>query len=169
MMIAADYGRATLLCTVPIAAAFQALRIEHLYVIALAVGILNMLFTIAGRSMLPSLIGRDELVEANGKLEVGRSASQVAGPGMAGVLIRAFSAPVALILDAVTFIISAVAVQTIRTPEPEAESSLREGDFIKEAHQGLRLIARSGILLPIALAAACLSIFNAMFEAAWLL
>ena len=53
VMIAADYGRATLFCTVPIAAAFQALRIKHLYVIALAVGILNVLFTIAGRSMLP--------------------------------------------------------------------------------------------------------------------
>ena len=169
VMIAADYGRAALICTVPVAAVFQLLHIWHLYVMALAIGILNMLFSVASRSMLPSLIGRDELVEGNSKLEIGRSASLVSGPGIAGVLIRAFSAPIALIVDAVTFVVSAVAIQTIRAPEPETKPSTEGSNFIREARAGLRLIARSDVLLPIAVVIAGLSVFNAMFEAVWLL
>ena len=84
-MIAADYGRAVLLLAVPVAAAFNALRIEYLYAIALALGMLTLLFGVASRSMLPSLVARDELVEANGKLAIGRSASEVTGPGVGGV------------------------------------------------------------------------------------
>ena len=133
VMIIADYGRAILICTVPIAAVFQSLNIWHLYVVALSVGILNMLFSVASRSMLPSLIGRDDLVEANSKLEVGRSASLVSGPGIAGVLIRAFSAPIALIVDAMTFVVSAIAIQTIRAPEPKPSLSDEGGSFIREA------------------------------------
>ena len=169
VMITADYGRTILICTIPVAAVFQSLHIWHLYVVALSVGILNMLFSVASRSMLPSLIGRDDLVEANSKLEIGRSGSQVVGPGIAGILIRAFSAPIALIVDAVTFVVSAVAVQTIRTPEPEPVSSPEESRFIGEAVAGLQLIARSQVLLPIAAVVAGLSIFNAMFESVWLL
>lgn len=95
------------------------LDIWRLYLIALAMGILNMLFTVASRSTLPTLIGRDELVEVNSKLEVGRSAAQVIGLGIAGILIRAFSAPIALIEDAATFVVSALAVQIVGTdPDP---------------------------------------------------
>ena len=85
IMIATDYGRAILLLAVPVGAVFDILRIEHLYAIALTMGVLNMLFNIANRSMLPSLVARDELVEANSKLAVGRSASEVAGPGIGGI------------------------------------------------------------------------------------
>ena len=169
VMIIADYGRAFLICTVPIAAVFHLLHIWHLYVVALSVGILNMIFSVASRSMLPTLIGRDELVEANSKLEIGRSAALVSGPGIAGVLIRAFSAPIALIVDMVTFVVSAVAIQTIRAPEPKPSPSKEGGSFIREAQAGLRLIARSDVLLPVAVVIAGLSIFNAMFEAVWLL
>lgn len=169
VMIVADYGRAILICTVPVAAIFQLLNIWRLYFVAFAMGTFNMLFTVANRSMLPTLVGRDELVEANGKLEVGRSSAQVVGPGIAGVLIRAFNAPIALIVDAVTFVVSAVAIQTIRAPEPKPSPSNEGGSFIREAQAGLKLIAQSDILLPIAVVVAGLSIFNAMFEAVWLL
>ena len=169
VMIVADYGRAILICTVPVAAVFQLLNIWHLYFIAFAMGTFNMLFTVANRSMLPTLVGRDELVEANGKLEVGRSSAQVVGPGIAGILIRAFSAPIALVVDAVTFVGSAVAIQTIRTPEPEGASSTEDSRFIVEVVAGLQLITRSEVLLPIAGVVVALSIFNAMFESVWLL
>ena len=149
VMIVADYGRAILIWTVPVAAVFQLLNIWRLYFVAFAMGAFNMLFTVANRSMLPTLVGRAELVEANGKLEVGRSSAQVVGPGIAGILIRAFRAPIALVVDAVTFVVSAVAVQTIRTTEPESAPSMGESRFIREAMVGLKLIARSQVLLPI--------------------
>ena len=168
VMIAADYGRAALLLAVPVSVAFDLLRIEYLYAIALAIGMLSLLFSIASRAMLPSLVAREELVEANSKLAVGRSASEVTGPGVAGVLVQLFTAPVALIVDALTFVVSAVAVQSIRAPEPEPISS--EGqDFLKEALRGLALIQRSRVLLPLAGVVGGVAIFNAMFEAAWLL
>ena len=168
IMIASDYGRAALLLLVPVSVAFDVLRIEYLYVIALAVGMLSLLFSIASRSMLPSLVTREELLEANSKLAVGRSASEVTGPGVAGVLVQLFTAPVALIVDALTFVASAIAVQSIRAPEPEPVSS-RGQDFVQEALRGLALIRRSSMLLPLAGVLAGVAIFNAMFEAAWLL
>ena len=73
VMIAADYGRAFLICTVPIAAVFHLLNIWHLYFVAFAMGAFSRLFTVANRPHAPDTVGRDELVEANGKLEVGRS------------------------------------------------------------------------------------------------
>jgi len=169
IMIATDYGRALLLLAVPIAAAFHVLRIEYLYAIALGVGILRMFFSVANRSMLPSLVARDQLVEANSKLAIGRSASGVAGPGVAGVLVQLLSAPAALIVDAVSFVVSALAIRSIQAPEPEPEASPRGGDFVAEARQGLGLIWRSRVLLAIAGVVGGIAIFNAMFEAVWLL
>ena len=168
IMIATDYGRAVLLLAVPVSVAFDVLRIEYLYVIALAVGMLSLLFGIASRSMLPSLVTQEELVEANSKLAVGRSASEVTGPGVAGVLVQLFTAPVALIVDALTFVASAIAVQSIRTPEPEPMPSTGQG-LLQEALRGLAFIRRSRVLMPLAGAIAGVAIFNAMFEAAWLL
>ncbi len=78
-------------------------------------------------------------------------------------------APVALIVDAVTFVMSAVAIRTIRTPEPGSVPSTEESQFIGDAMEGLKLIVRSEVLLPIAGVVVGLSVFNAMFESVWLL
>ena len=169
IMIAADYGRAILLLVVPIGATLSVLRIEHLYVIALAVGLLNMLFDIANRSMLPSLVARNELVEANSKLAIGNSASEVVGPGIGGILVQLLTAPLALLVDALSFVASALAVQAIRAKEPEPEDSSSGREVVREALQGLALIWRSRVLLPIACVVSAIAIFNAMFEAVWLL
>lgn len=169
IMIATDYGRAIMLLAVPVGAVLDILRIEYLYAIALAMGLLNMLFNIANRSMLPSLVAQDELVEANSKLAVGSSASEVAGPGVGGILVQLLTAPIALLVDALTFVASALAVQAIRAPEPEPEDSSSGRDFVREALQGLALIWRSRVLLPIAGVVGAIAIFNAMFEAVWLL
>ena len=169
IMIATDYGRSILLLAIPAGAVLDILRIEHLYTIALAMGLLNMLFNIANRSMLPSLVTRDELVEANSKLAVGSSAAEVAGPGAGGILVQLLTAPVALVIDALTFVASAIAIQSIRAPEPELEYSSSGQHFIREALQGLALIWRSRVLLPIAGVVGGIAIFNAMFEAVWLL
>ena len=169
IMIATDYGRAILILAVPVGAVSNILRIEYLYAIALAMGLLNMLFNIANRSMLPSLVARNELVEANSKLTVGNSASEVAGPGIGGILVQLLTAPFALLVDALSFVASALAVQSIRAPEPEPEDSSSGRDVVREALQGLALIWRSRVLLPIAGVIGAFAIFNAMFEVVWLL
>ena len=169
IMVAADYGRAILLLAVPVGAVLDILSIYFLYAIALAMGLLNMLFNIANRSMLPSLVARHELVEANSKLAVGNSASEVAGPGVGGILVQLLTAPIALIADALTFVASALAVQSIRAPEPQPEDSPSRHAFVREALQGLAMIRSSSVLLPVAGVIGGIAIFNAMFEAVWLL
>ena len=169
VMVTSALVRAVLILAIPVAAALQVLRIEHLYVVAFGVGVLNLFYSVANRSLLPSLVDRDELVEANSKLEVGLSASLVAGPGTAGALTRLFTAPAALIADAVTSVVSALAIWTIRAPEPQPETSQRRGNLIDEARQGLSLIGGNSVLLAIAGVAGGLAIFNAMFEIGWFL
>ena len=169
VMVASALGRAVLVLAIPVAAALEILRIEYLYAVALGVGVLDLFYSVANRSLLPSLLARDDLVEANSKLEVGLSASLVAGPGTAGALTRLFTAPAALVADAVTSAVSALAIWTIRAPERRLETSPRRGDLVNEARQGLGLVGRNSVLLAMAGVAGGLAIFNAMFEVGWFL
>ena len=169
VMIATDYGRALLMLTVPIAAALHLLRIEHLYAFAIGAGVMGLFFGVASRSMLPSLVSRDQLVEANSKLAIGGSAADVAGPGIAGVLIQTVTAPIALIVDSITFVVSALAIGLIRAREPEPPRDQSGGGFFAEAGQGIALIWRNRVLLAIAGAIGGIAVFNAMLESVWLL
>lgn len=118
ILVTSDLARAALLLVVPIAVGLHLLQIEVLYMLALCFGVLNLLFAVGHMSLLPWLVGREDLVEANAKLALSSSDSQVVGPGVAGALIGLLSAPVALVVDAVTFIVSALAIQSIRAEEP---------------------------------------------------
>lgn len=169
IMIATDYGRALLLLAIPVLAFLDELRIEYLYAIALGLGMLTLVFGVASRSMLPSLVTREQLVEANSKLAIGRSASEVVAPGVGGILVQLFTAPIALVIDAVSFVVSALAIQSMRTPEPEVEESDDDDAFLREALRGLEFVGRDRVLLAIAGVVGGIAVFNAMFEAVWLL
>src|SRR6478672_5389341 len=97
IMIVGDLGRAAALLSIPIAAYFGALTIWQLYLVGFINGCLTVFFDVAYQSYLPSIVDRDQLVEGNSKLEITRSASQIAGPGMAGVLIGILQAPFAIV------------------------------------------------------------------------
>ena len=142
---------------------------EYLYAIALGLGMLTLVFGVASRSMLPSLVARDELVEANSKLAIGRSAGEVVAPGVGGILVQLFTAPIALVVDAVTFVVSALAIQSMRAPEPEPDPSEGGDAFLREAVRGLDFVARNRVLLAIAGVVGGIAVFNSMFEAVWLL
>lgn len=118
IMIAGDLGRAIALATIPLAFAFDALTIWQLYVVGFATGVLAVFFDVSNQSYLPSIVERDQLVEGNSKLQVSQSAAQIAGPGIAGWLIGAVTAPFAILIDAVSFVVSAIFVFLIRRPEP---------------------------------------------------
>jgi MFS family permease len=88
IMIVSDLGRVAALASVPIAAYLHVLTMNQLYAVALVVGVFTVFFDVSYQSYLPALIDRAELVEGNSKLEVTRSSAQVAGPGIAGILIQ---------------------------------------------------------------------------------
>jgi MFS family permease len=121
IMIVADLGRAAAIATIPLAFALNALTIWQLYVVGGIVGCFTVFFDVAYQSYLPSIVDRDQLVEGNGKLEITRSASQILGPGMAGILIGVLEAPFAMVLDALSYLWSASFVAWIRRPEPPVE------------------------------------------------
>jgi MFS family permease len=169
ILIVADLGRAVLLFVIPLTAMLGVLRIEHLYVVAFLVGTLGLFFDVAYRSFLPSLVGREQLVEGNSKLELSESVSEIAGPGLAGGLVQLITAPLAIAVDAFSFLISALALGLIRTPEPEPQSSNQQQNIWREVGDGLRLVSGNRLLRPIAGCIGTLNLFNSILEAVFVL
>ena len=169
IMVAVDWGRAFLLLVVPLAAALDALRIELLYCVAFGIGLLSLFFDVAYRSILPTLIDRTQLIEGNSKLEIGRSAADIAGPGVAGVLVHLVTAPLALLANSATFVISALLLQSIRTTEPVPKSGKHVESIWRDAGKGLSVVATNPVLRALAISAAVIGLFNALQEAVGLL
>ena len=108
ILIATDIGQAALLIVVSMAAVLHVLRMEELYVLALGIAAFSLFFDVADQSLLPTLVGRDQLVEGNSKLEMSRSAVAIVGPALAGVLIQLVTGPLAILFDAASFLVSAL-------------------------------------------------------------
>jgi MFS family permease len=118
ILIAGDLGRAVAIASIPVAFALNGLTIWQLYAVGFVNGCLTVFFDVAYQSYLPSIVDRDQLVEGNSKLEITRSASQILGPGMAGLLIGILRAPFAMTIDAASYVWSAAFVFLIHRPEP---------------------------------------------------
>jgi MFS family permease len=168
ILIVADLGRAALLVTVPIAAAFGWLRIEHLYLVGFLTGVLNVFFGVAYQAFLPSLIQRRDLVEGNTKLEISSSLAQGGGPGLAGVLVQRFGAPMTLGLDAASFLVSALSVLLIKPPHTAPATVVRRPIWL-EIGEGLRLLLRNPVLRAIVLNAATFNLAANMVSALYVL
>lgn len=117
LLIGADIGRALLLGAVSLAATLGLLHLGLLYAAAFLIGLLSLSFDVAYQSFLPSVIARDRLVEGNSKLQGSESAAQIAGPGLAGVLVQLVAAAPALGIDALSFLLSVFSLLLIRAPE----------------------------------------------------
>ena len=142
IMIAADAVRALALASVPAAAFAGVLRIEHLYAVVFVEAALGAAFDAAYRSYLPSLVGRRRLVEGNSKLEMASAVAEIGGPGLAGALVQIITAPLALLVDACSFVVSAISLGLIRTPEPRVAPVVGRGSIASEIGEGLRFVWR---------------------------
>ena len=117
VLVAGDIGRASALVSIPIAYSVGVLTIWQLYAVAFVTGILTVLFDVADQSYLPVLLEADDLVEGNAKLQISASAAQIVGPGLGGGLIALVAAPFAVLVDAVSFVISGGLISLIRKGE----------------------------------------------------
>jgi MFS family permease len=169
ILIAGDLGRAGLLASIPIAYALDALTIWQLYVVGFFVGICTVFFDVAYQSYLPSLVAREQLVEGNSKLEISRSGAQLGGPAIAGVLIEVLRAPVAILVDAISFLASGLFVLGIgkreenvptRAERRETKSSMRQ-----ELGEGLRWVLGNPYLRTIASCTATFNFFGSLMGA----
>ncbi|MBI2760720.1 MAG: MFS transporter, partial [Chloroflexi bacterium] len=107
ILIAADVGRALLLVSIPLSYAAGVLRIEQLYTVAFLTGILTIFFDVAYQSYLPSLVKREELVEGNSRLSGSASAAEFSGFSLAGWMVQVLGGPIAILIDALSFVWSA--------------------------------------------------------------
>jgi len=169
VMIGADLGRAALLGVIPIAAWLGVLRIELLVAIAFLVESLTVFFDIAYLAYVPTLVSRSNLVEANSRLETTASGAQVIGPALGGVLIRFLGAPLAMLVDALSYLGSAAFLWRIRTleapvPRPEAASGMRA-----EIGQGLHAVWTSPILRALALSSTVVNLAGFLFLSIYVL
>jgi MFS family permease len=150
VLIQTNVGRAILIGLVPLAAFAGVLRIELLYAVGFLVGVLTVFFDVAYPSYLPSLIGRQRLTAGNSRLEASRSAAEVGGPGVGGLLVQLVTAPFALLVDAVSFLVSAVVLSTIRADEPEPVGGGDRTPAWAAIREGFRFTFASRYLRPIA-------------------
>ena len=118
LMIFADVGRAALLVIIPASALLHRLRIEQMYLVTLGTGMLSLLYDIADRSYLPSLVATEDLVEANSRLTATSSVAEFSAFSLGGWLVQWLTGPIAVLVDAISFLGSALFLCLIRKPEP---------------------------------------------------
>lgn len=145
-LLVANVGRAVLLLMVPLCATLGWLSFGVLVATVVAVGVLTVFFELAYQSFLPAVVPPEQLVEGNSKLFSSAAIAEVGGPGLGGWLIGAITAPVVLVVDALSFLVSATALAALRGHEPEPSprptpdlwAELREGFRAVFAHPLLR-------------------------------
>jgi MFS family permease len=149
LLVLADLGRALLIGSIPVAALAGVLRIEQLYAVQLLAGLLGVLYMVAHGSLLPSVVAREQLVEANAKLSATSSATLVAGPGAAGLLVALLTAPIAVLVDALSFVLSGALTATLRVVETAPAAARRP--LWSEIGEGLSVLWSSPVLRALAL------------------
>jgi MFS family permease len=166
-MIAGDVGRAVLIVTIPLAAVLGLLSMAQLYVVGFLVGVLNVFFDVASNSYLPALLDAPQLVEGNGKLALSRSITAVAGPSLAGLIIQAITAPFAIVLDALSYLASAICIGAIR--HREEPSQAEPAPALTQARAGLKIVFGSRYLRALAGCMATSNLMSSMFFALYVL
>lgn len=163
LMILTDLGRALLLVAVPAAYLLDVLTMAQLYVVAFAVGTLAVIFEVARGPLFVSVVDRSDYVEANTLVNGSRAMSHVAGPSLGGVLVQVLTAPIALVADALSYVVSAYFLGRIRPTEPApARGALALGG-------GLGFIARTPMMRAILLGTTTVNLFNFMLIALFVL
>ena len=168
MMVYANLGRMIVTASVPVAFLFAALHMYLLFAVAFGTGLFTVFFDIAYQSYLPTLVDRSDLIEANSKLETSQSAALTAGPALAGLLIAAVGAALAIVVDACAYLASAVLIFSIRKSEPSPGQKSKRS-FQAELKDGVRAVFGNSILRRIAACTATLNLGSGIFFAVFLL
>lgn len=153
ILVVTDLVRAALLASIPLLFALGHLSLPQLLLVAALVGGLTVFFDLASTAHVPSLVPRADWPDANAKLEVAQQAVATGAPGLAGLLITLVSAPFAIIVDAISFLVSGILIATTRPGEPALPVNPRRS-LLREAGEGIRVLLRDRALVRITLGAA---------------
>jgi hypothetical protein len=161
VMITADVVRAVAFGTIPLAALFGGITVIHLCVVVAVAGVLTVFFDVAHQTFLPRLVERDHLVEGNAKLQANMSIAAVVSPSLSGLLVQWFTAPIAILVNAVSFVWSAAWLKTIRKREVLPPRPAKPG-IRTEIKEGLHLVVTHSLLRPIGITGALQSLFQSV-------
>lgn len=169
ILIATDLVNAAALAIIPLAMLFGALRFEHLLVVSFVTGTSLVIANVAYQSLVPSLVERRDLVDANAALEVGSSTSSVVGPSIGGALVQLLTAPIAIAVDAVSYVFSAATLALIRKPEPAPIPLEQRRGTARQVIEGLGHVLRHPLLRPIMTCGTTHNFFSRMIDALFIL
>ncbi len=170
ILIGADLGRAAILATIPIAAWSHWLTMGQIYAVAALVGALSVLFDIADHAYLPSLVAQDQLVEGNAKLAMTESVAEIGGPALYGVLFQFLTAPIAIAVNAGTYLFSAMVLTAIRSRETPANFHAHElqADLAGDFRIGLAAALADRRVRTLLVMATATALFGSFFSALYI-
>lgn len=169
VLVGADLGRALLLGLIPLAAIGGWLSLPLLLAVALLTAVLTTFFDAADKAYLPSIVPRPDLVRANGALAASSSVSEFLAFGSAGFLVQILTAPIAILIDAASFVVSAVLLGSIRVKEVPPPAKEEREPVLSEIAAGLRLVVSQPILRATTLASMAMAATWGVFSATWYL
>ena len=169
VLIWADLGRAALLGSVPIAFALGVLGFPQLLVVSGLAAILTTFFDAADNAYLPTIVAREGLVDANSALAASGSAAEFMAFGISGFLVQLLTAPIAIAIDAVTYLASALLLGTIRTVEAPPPKPEDREPVLTEIRVGLGLVRHDPVLRAFVGAQMSLAGLWGIFGATWFL
>lgn len=169
VLVASDFARAILLAAIPLAALLGGLDMVLLYAVAFGTGSFAVLAAVADRAYLPSLLRREDLVAGNSRIQFSASLARTAGPGLGGLLVQWFTAPVAILVDIASFVAGGLLVGSIRHAEPAPEAGGDDRRILPGILEGLRRVARSPLLRPLVLCGAAHNLCSTMIVAVYVL
>lgn len=165
LLVLADAGRAVILLAVAAAASLHLLHITHLYLVALVVGSLTVLYNIANDAFVPSVVTRERLVQANSTLSASESMAESISPGLGGVLVQWLGAPLTLLLDGLSYLASAVLIGSIGVQEVAAAPSDDEPSVYQEIRAGWRQLWGNEWLRPLIGSTGTFAFFGGFYAA----
>jgi MFS family permease len=152
VMIASDLARAALLLSIPVAWWLGLLTVAQLAVVALLAGAGEVLFSLANTALLPRVLPAERVADGNSVLQASFSGAAIIGPGVGGGLVQLLGAPVALLVDAASFLVSAATVGAMRTRESAPERP-QQRRLRTELREGMSYMVRTPLPRTLALTA----------------
>jgi MFS family permease len=164
LMVSTDVLRGLLLASVPVAWAVGVLTLGQLYLVAFGVGSLSVLFDVASLTVLPALVPRGQIAAANGRLEAARAVAQTSGPGVGGILVQVLTAPLAVAVDALSYLVSGALLRGLPSV-PAPERPAQREPLLRQVTAGLAFCLRHPYIRPLALGAAWMNLWVEAFLA----
>ena len=151
VMLVCDLVAVMLYASIPLTASIGVLAIGQLLAVGLLGAGAGVFFTTAYQAYLPCLVTGEQLVEGNAKMQGSAAAATLSGPGLAGLVAQALGVITALLLNAASFLVSAICLLAIRTSVPQPSGTSRRQAIRADIAEGVRFVTRDPYLRPTSL------------------